>query len=353
LKLLLLIPAAVLFALGAEGLYLAARARDAIAIDCAEFARARPASRRVLVTGCAIDYAGAGYRASSGEIEEIYLPARPGGQQAPAPIVIAARDTTGLEAAQAVLGNGRTATSQQSVAVMAKVSELLQVTRVIDGLVREGYIERFRSRRILSGLAASLAPDVVIVDLNGRPDFRWPALALAASVVLMLLARAQGRQTQPARYDQVEPVITFPWLSEAAGPTPVHAAARAQAGVSLPRLLLLSLDARSGPEAIEAAPPLGTRQTVVEILRGVVPDLTAGSTPRVLARPDGTLTFDLGTIDPVPTAVIDARGEAGVALVKEVLLMTGWRAFAPKTGLFVTIDELTTIGALADQMPAR
>jgi hypothetical protein len=353
LKLLLLIPAVVLFALGAEGLYHAIRARDAIAIDCAEFARVRPASRHVLVTGCAIDYAGAGYRASGGEIEEIYLPARPGGRTAPAPIVIAVRDTSGLGAAQAVLGNGRTATSQQSVAVMAKVAELLQVTRAIDGLVREGYIERFRSRRILSGLTASLAPDVVIVDLKGRPDFTWPALALSASVVLMLLARAQRRQTQLASHDQVEPVVAFPWLSESANPTPATAAARAQAGASLPRLLLLSLDARSGPEAIEAAPPLGARQTVVEILRGVIPDLAAGPAARLLARPDGTLTFDLGTLDPVPTAVIDARGEAGVALVKEVLLMTGWRAFAPKTGLFVTIDELTAIGALADQMPAR
>ena len=27
--------------------------------------------------------------------------------------------------------------------------------------------------------------------------------------------------------------------------------------------------------------------------------------------------------------------------------MTGWRAFAPKTGLFVTIDDLTAIGELA------
>jgi hypothetical protein len=49
----------------------------------------------------------------------------------------------------------------------------------------------------------------------------------------------------------------------------------------------------------------------------------------------------------VATAIVDARGEAGVALVKEILLMTGWRAFAPKTGLFVTIDELASIGALA------
>ena len=40
-----------------------------------------------------------------------------------------------------------------------------------------------------------------------------------------------------------------------------------------------------------------------------------------------------------------------VALVKEVLLMTGWRAFAPKTGLFVSADDLEALAALAGEGP--
>jgi len=71
----------------------------------------------------------------------------------------------------------------------------------------------------------------------------------------------------------------------------------------------------------------------------------------VLARPDGSVQIDLGTRDPVATAVVVARGEAGVALVKEVLLMTGWRAFAPKTGLFVSVDDLDAVAALTADDP--
>ena len=121
--------------------------------------------------------------------------------------------------------------------------------------------------------------------------------------------------------------------------------------VSLPRLLLLALDVSSGPEAIETAPPLGSRAEVVAILRGVIPDLAFEPTRIVLSRPDGSVSVDLGPHDPVPTAVLEARGEAGAALVREVLIMTGWRAFAPKTGLFVSVDDLEALAALAAEGP--
>jgi hypothetical protein len=121
--------------------------------------------------------------------------------------------------------------------------------------------------------------------------------------------------------------------------------------VSLPRLLLLALDVSAGPEAIETAPPLGSHDEVVAILCGVIPDLGVDRLHAVLARPDGSVRIALGPDDPVPTAVLEARGEAGVALVKEVLLMTGWRAFAPKTGLFVSAGDLEALAALAGEGP--
>jgi hypothetical protein len=121
--------------------------------------------------------------------------------------------------------------------------------------------------------------------------------------------------------------------------------------VRLPQLLLLALDVSAGPEAIETAPPLGSRADVATILHGVIPDLVVSASP-ILIRPDGSVRIDLGSRDPVPTAVLVANGEAGVALVKEVLLMTGWRAFAPKTGLFVSIDDLDALAALAAEGPA-
>ena len=121
--------------------------------------------------------------------------------------------------------------------------------------------------------------------------------------------------------------------------------------VSLPRLLLLALDVSAGPEAIETAPPLGSHAEVVAILCGVIPDLAVDHLHAVLARPDGSVRIALGPDDPVPTAVVEARGEAGVALVKEVLLMTGWRAFAPKTGFFVSAGDLEALAALAGEGP--
>ena len=120
---------------------------------------------------------------------------------------------------------------------------------------------------------------------------------------------------------------------------------------SLPRLLLLALDVSAGPEAVETAPALGSHADVVAILCAIIPDLVVDHLHAVLARPDGSVKIALGPDDPVATAVVDARGEAGVALVKEVLRVSGWRAFAPKTGLFVSAGDLEALAALAGEGP--
>jgi hypothetical protein len=151
---------------------------------------------------------------------------------------------------------------------------------------------------------------------------------------------------------QYDPELAFDELSDESHvpstqpdtiPRPIQAA--------LPRLLLLALDVSCGPEAIEKAPPLGSHTEVVTILCGVIPDLAVDQIHAVLTRPDGSVRIALGPDDPVATAVVEARGEAGVALVKEVLLMTGWRAFAPKTGLFISADDLEALAALAGEGP--
>ena len=91
-KLSLLVPAAAALMLAGEGIYYAVASRQQVAVSCDEFRRARPASPRVLITGCDINFAGAGYRESSGQVEELYLPARPAGNQSvAAPFVVATR----------------------------------------------------------------------------------------------------------------------------------------------------------------------------------------------------------------------------------------------------------------------
>jgi hypothetical protein len=375
LKLIPLVPAAALLLFAGEGIYFAARGRHPVAVGCDQLLRQRPPSPRLLVAGCEISFSGAGYRESGGQVEELFLPARPaGGQALPAPIVIATRDPTAIALARTILGGGRVPTSEQSLDVMQKIVAGLQVSSVIDGLVRTGVIERLRSQRILSGLSPPIAAEAVIVDLRGTPDFLRPFLALLAGALLTWFAfwplrhgsaaADAGAPAQPTSvlpppvrprepaFSQHGPEPAFDELEHHYVAPTVQPDTRPKAiPVSLPRLLLLALDVSAGPEAIETAPPLGSRAEVVEILRGVIPDLAADQTRPVLARPDGSVKVDLGRADPVPTAVLDARGEAGVALVKEVLLMTGWRAFAPKTGLFVSPDDLEALAALAAEGP--
>ncbi len=371
-KLSLLVPAAAALVLAGEGIYHAVASRQQVALSCDEFRRARPASPRVLVTGCDINVAGAGYRESSGQVEELYLPARPAGNQAvAAPFVVATRDPAAIALVRTVLGGGRRATSEQSLGAMQTVVAQLRLTDAIDGLVRTGIIDRLRSRRILSGLAPPIAENAPVVDLHGTsgfPDARPGARGRRVARRCLRSGRRAAvcrpprppslrrRLTLPIDFEpaslessQYDPEHAFDELSELREfPTSPHAQSSAAA---LPRLLLLAIDVSSGPEAIESAPPLGSRADVAAMLRGVISDLSGDERQSVLSRPDGSVKVDLGRSDPVPTVVIEARGEAGVALVKEVLLMTGWRAFAPKTGLFVGADDLEALAALAGEGP--
>jgi hypothetical protein len=339
---LLIVPALALLALGAEGLFNAFRGRTTVAVDCAELARARPPSNRLLVTGCEIDFAGAGYQKSGQVVTELFFPARPAGQRTRPKIVLATRASGPLKAAQTVLASDQAAPLEQSRALREQLARLFQSAGAIDGLARAGVIERARSRRILSGLPSPVSDDAVILDLGGTPDFIRPLLALAGGVLLAFVSVGRKPRTKPR-----------PETVAAAAPPerpPVDARFAADP-IALPRLLLLNLGAAAGPDAIELAPPLGERREVVRILCAAVPDLRSGP-GGVLARSDNSLTLDSGSQDPVAAVAVDARGEAGVALVKEILLTTGWRAFAPKTGLFVSVDELAAIAALARSEPS-
>jgi hypothetical protein len=352
LRLLLAVPAAALTILGGEGLYHAVRGRSRASIDCRALAGARPSSHALRVTGCEIDYAGVGFRGGSGGIEELFFPARPAGSRAAAPLVVVTRNPAVLALAGTAVGSSRTIAPDQSLGVLQKAAAIVTPNQTIDGLVRAGSIERWRTRRILSGLTSTpVSADAMLIDLEGAPDFLRPATALAGALLLAALAFGLPRRAAPApagpRAAAPAPP-PYPMVLAAERPSPP---ALSQA-VTLPRLLLLNLPAGAGPDAVETAPPLGGREQVIEILRGVVPDLAISANRRALYRDDNSLRLDLGAADTVATTVVEARGEPGAALVKEILLMTGWRAFAPKTGLFVSGDELAVMAALASDRPA-
>jgi len=264
---------------------------------------------------------------------------------------------------------------------MKRVADYLGVSIAVDGAVRAGWIERLRSRRILSRLSESVASDAVVVDLRATPSIWRPALAFTTGLAILLTVWVLMRRSSLARTGASEGVPVDAGSAAAPGdpgsaeagirektaensasgiamdpegvrpesdPTPMIDEPRVM--VMLPKLLLLNVDVLSGPEAVETAPPLGTRKDVEGILSGVIPDLEFVDGTRVLGRPDGSIRLDLGTADTVATVVVDVHGQAGIALIKELLLMTGWRTFAPKTGLFVTTDDLESLAALATEL---
>jgi hypothetical protein len=334
---LLLVPGVALLLLGAEGLYFAAAAGRPVSTSCERLSTVRRSSPRLHVIGCELDYAAAGYRQSrNGQIVELFVPARPSRNAlTAAPLVVAVHEPAIIAAAQSATGGNPTASDAQLMDALRHAGAVLGVSSGIDGLARVGTIERFRTRRILSGFSTPIAPGAIVLDLGGEPDYVRPSLALAAAALLIFIALRSV--TAPPR--------TVP---STAVPPP---AKRATDLPTLPRLMLLNLNVMSGPEAIESAPPLGSRHTVVEILCGVVPDLHVDDHQRLLTRADGSIRLDLGASEPVATVIVEARGESGAALIKEILLMTGWRAFAPKMGLFLSADGFDAFGALADTSP--
>lgn len=343
---LLLVPAIVLLAVGAERGFHAWRGLTPVAIDCAELARGHASSQRVLITGCDLAYREAGYLRSGGQVSDLYLPARPSGSSGPAPIVVATRSAAALEAAQASVGDGGHVPTGGAARMEEALRPVIVRSGAIAGLIRGGAIERARTRRILAGLRGPVAEDAIVVDLDGVPDFVQPGLAIGGGVLLAALALRRRREAPVDADDRDVPppadegLHSEPRSMTASGPTPLAAPA-------LPRVLLLALGASAGPEAVETAPPLGARHDVIRRVCEIVPDLHTGHASRILARADSSLTLDTGDADPIATIIVDTRGEGGVALLQEILLITGWRAFVPKTGMFVTLDELKAIAALA------
>jgi hypothetical protein len=344
LRLLLLVPAVALLVLGGEGLYHAVRGRERAVVDCQALVRAQPAAHLLHITGCEIDYAGVGFRGSD-SLEELFFPARPAGHAVPAPIVVVTRNPAALALARTVLGSGRSVSPERSLPVLRKAVAIVGMHQAIDGLARAGALERMRSRRIVSGLTVTpVAANALLVDLEASPDFLRPLLGWAVGLLLAALPFLVFRRSEPT--SDAKPRLARDPAAFNAFAVPRIPQPGGAPSVRLPRLLLLNLGVAAGPETVETAPPLGRRDEVIDILRGIVPDLAVGDGRRTLQRPDNSLRIDLGRSDSVATAVIEARGEAGATLVKEILLMTGWRAFAPKTGLFVSGDELAVIAEL-------
>ena len=307
----LLVPAVVLLVLGGDGLGRAVGNRQQTAIDCAAYVHA-PAAMWVRLTGCEIDVAGAGYRERGGRIEELYFPVRPAGSApTPAPLVVAVRHPSALALARKSMTAGAQPDPAEYLAAMQAVIAALRLDETIDGCARFDLLDRFGTGTVRAGVNA--APTAVVIDLLAEPDPIVPALLAAGGLVLgagaILATRGSRARARDARAPE---------------------AARRQR-----RLMLLNLGPDADVDAIENAPPLGARATVVDGITNLVAGLTIDAGGRGHAGgPDGLL-IDIGSGAVVHTATVTVLGAAGADQLRALLETTGWRAFEPKTGAFV------------------
>src|SRR5262245_49077078 len=161
----LLFVAVAIAAYGGNELYQAVRNRTQATVTCDEMLQTRPATRWIRATGCEIDYMGATWRETNGQIRELFLPVHPAGPQPSGPIAIVAAttDPEALAVAQGIVGDQRQA-SQEAFTVMGlRVVTILKASREVEGYARAGAIDRALARRALVGLSAPLAQDFVVI----------------------------------------------------------------------------------------------------------------------------------------------------------------------------------------------
>ncbi len=316
LRFALLVVGIPLIAHGGEGLYHAARSSRQAEMTCEQFVRQRPAGLWVRLTGCQLDYASPGYREADGRIAEIFFPVRAEGQPAtsPAPILAGTTDPGALAIVQGAIGSGRPADQEAVTVMMLRVVTLLRASREIDGLTRAGVLELFRTRRALGSFAVALAPDYAVIDLHTRPAFTGSAIEAGVGLLSVLLFLAAGRVPRRA----------------------ADTVTANEAQPDLPAILLLNLPGSAGAEAIEQAPPLGSRAEVTAAISRALEGIQLGDDGTgSITGPDHTLAIDLGVQDPVWTATVRAGGPGAARAVSALAHATGWRLYVPKRGQFI------------------
>lgn len=217
--------------------------------------------------------------------------------------------------------------------MMLKIVTALRAAREIEGYGQDNGVARVKSRADLSGLSTPLAPDAAVVELHARPRLLVPGAAAAAGVLLLgmlVVLRSKRRGASD---------LASATAAEDVQAVAASTAQHAPTGPPL-RVMLLNLSRDAGADAIENAPPLGTRDDVISALMNAVEDARFDrSRNAALEHPDVQVTIDVGTTDPVYTAVISARG-AALPVLRRILDQTGWRAFDAKSGAFISADTL-------------
>lgn len=320
---------------GADGLYHALGSRSQAAVECDAFARERPRSHWVRITGCDVDYLRAGYRESGGRITELFLPLTAPNTPAnmPVSLVVATTDPDVLALAGNAVRGTAAADQDAFLVAMLEVVTAMGAAREVQGMTRSP-LDMLRARRALAAVPAPLAGEIAVVDLHRRPNLLLPAIELVLAVQILMV------------------LVGFPRLRRrrAAAAAAAAAGANAEGGGQLPaaratpefrRLMLVNLPPYAAPSELETATPLGTQGSVRAALGQVLPGITFNDHGLGhFHRPDHTILMDLGSAPQVWTATVDVTGDAAPEALKRLITETGWRAYAPLLGRFITGGDL-------------
>ena len=231
---------------------------------------------------------------------------------------------------QAVRGPGATSQNAFLLAMLQVVTET-GAAREVDGLARSP-LEMARSRGALAAIHAPMADNVVVIDLGRRPGPLLPGIALAAGLLAVLMAVVLSiRARRNAAGSGLSP--------EKTPATSVNAAARQTP--EFRRLMLVNLPPNAAAAELENATPLGTQHSVRSALAQVLPGITFNDHGLgQFNHADHTMLFDLGDAPQVWTATVDVTGDAAPEALRDLITQTGWRAYAPRLGRFITASDL-------------
>ena len=326
LRVALVLVSLALIVHGSEGLYVGLQSRNLEEVSCEDFHDIGVSSSWVRITGCELDYLNVGYRdgsstpwqrflPNSGQgISELLFPVRARGTDPDTPVklIVSTRDPVVLALAErTVAGNGNK--DQESFLVtMLQVVTAMRASRQIDGMLR-GPLAQLRGRGAIEAIHAIRADDVAVLDLHERPSTLIPAAEVLAGLLGLALFVSWRRRSRK-----------------------VQAISR----VSGPRLMLLNLGPGATTHDIEFAPPLGTQDEVRSLMVLSLPGISFDDSGRgTFTVRAGSVEIDLRADDPVYTAVVTVRGYATPAVAR-LLDETGWQAYAPHPGIFVTSHDL-------------
>jgi hypothetical protein len=341
LRIALLLVGLPLLGHGGDSLYHAAGSQSQVSVSCQDYQRSPPRSGWLRVKGCEIDYVRAGYRESRGRVTELFVPIRPLGSSPaqPAALVLSTRDPALLAIVERGLAGPAQKDREAFLVMMLKIVTAMGISSQIDGYTRSP-LEMLRTRVGLAAIKAPLEDGFAVLDLGARPRLLFPILEfLGGAVTLLTLLFRSGSRGRRVNEQPFEPTATMP-PPEGTAPSP--SAVGTQPETRFRRLMLVNLPPQAAPSELEKAPPLGHQAGVRSALTSVLPGITfdAGGVGH-FQRPDHSIRLDLGRAPEVWTATLDVTGDAAPAALRRLITQTGWQAYAPLLGRFLTSEDLT------------